>query len=496
MRRLPLILAAGLVSLAVALGACGDDEASSTDSSTTPADVTGTDATGDTTGQTTDNGGPEPSLWAVAGESNDWRAVFGYAGRIAGAAGNSQENELWVMDPDGSNKEKLTELADFENFDPPLSCEWGCFPDSELKWMAIGAGERTAQGFDFRIGSFNNSGTFKLIKDLVLADKIDFKFAGDRLYYSEVREGFEGCLQCQYDIFFIDLTTQMKTKILTFPPDDDLEQTTYRGHFKVSNDGRKLVLLNTTIRSVGVYLWINGAGLSKIDFLCELGTEDNCLGSGSEYSDKDPVAISNDGKTVVFFTFSDRFQRARVYNAEDPKDPPRLAVLGSVPQGSWIQKSCEPGQRPDWQWQRVIGDPVFTPDDSEIVFLVEDACRDQVTNQPPTKAQRNLKRVKLETLRSGKTLASKDVFSVTTSPKGDVTDNIYITGFDLSPDGATALFVGSPQVNQSGETLDDGNKRQRSDREVWRVRLDGENRTALTNDVAWEARSPLAIPNK
>ena len=103
-------------------------------------------------------------------------------------------------------------------------------------------------------------------------------------------------------------------------------------------------------------------------------------------------------------------------------------------------------------------------------------------------------RVKLETLLSGKTLEESDVFSITDNPSGDIKDNIFVSGYDVTSDGATVVFTGSPSFDQSGEPLKDSSSRHRNDREVYRMRLDGTNRIQITNDPSWEAQSPHAIP--
>ena len=405
----------------------------------------------------------------------------------------------------------------------PLSCNYGCFVSRDLKWLAIADGPPTVDGFNFRIGQVKDGMEFELIKDLVLKNKIDFQFVGkpaipgtcpgtgepctdklcfdgqlceglvpseDRLYYSEKAE----CLgaSCQYTVSYIDLNTTQTAELFVFPPESQIEDSTYKGHFKASPDGDNLILLNTTIRSVAVHLWKFGTGLIQLDFICKSGTQDNCEGTGSEYNDQDPVAISPDSRYAVFFTFSDRWQRARVYDLKNPGTI-FLAVLASVPSGSYIEHACDFGVLEPWQWPRVIGDPEFTPDGSEVVFLTDNSCA-APNGTLPKKSQRQIMRVKLQTLVDGKTLTESDVLNVTKNPFGDVKDNILITGFRISPDGATLAFTGSPIVDQSGEPLKDTSSRHRNDREVFRMTLSGGNLKQLTNDPSWEAQSPTVVP--
>jgi hypothetical protein len=489
--------------------ACGDDtggnvdvssDSGSADLITDTSDVDSTNSSGD---------------WDAPAESGSWQIVHNYRGRVQGS--NLGENDLWLIDSNGTQKSKLTDLAGLENVGTcvdsgkecnpspevnqvtgceeeeecrALSCNYGCFISDDLKWLAIADGPPSAQGFDFRIGQFKSNMEFKLIKNLILADKIDFQFVGDRLYYSEIAE----CVgaSCQYLVSYIDLSTLVTEELFTFPPGSDLEGSTFKGHFKASPNGERLILLNTTIRSVAVHMYKFGVGLIKLDFICKFGTEDNCEGTGSEYNDQDPVALSHDSRWAVFFTFSDRWQRARVYDLDNP-GVITLAVLASVPSGSYISKACEFGVLEDWQWPRVIGDPKFTPDGSEIIFLTENDCP-APNGTHPKKSLRNIMRIKLDTLVSGKTIEESDVFSITENPMGDIKDNVFVSGYGVSPDGATVVFTGSPSFDQSGEPLKDSSSRHRNDREVYRVRLDGTNRIQMTNDPSWEAQSPHVVP--
>ena len=457
------------------------------------------------------------ATWAAPAETGDWRIVYTYRGRVQGT--NLGQNDLWLLASDKSTNYKLTDLAELddvgtcvdsgEECDPnpevnqvtgceeeeecrPLSCNYGCFISDDLKWLAIADGPPTVKGYDFRIGQFKNNMEFKLIKNLVLANKIDFQFVGDRLYYSEL----ESCVgaSCQYLVSFIDLLTLATEELFSFPPGSELEDSTFKGHFKASPNGERLILLNTTIRSVAVHMYKFGTGLIKLDFICKFGTEDNCEGTGSEYNDQDPVAMSHDGRWAVFFTFSDRWQRARVYDLDNP-GVITLAVLASVPDGSYITHACDFGVLESWQWPKVVGDPQFTPDGTEIIFLTEDNCA-APNGLKPKKKLRNLMRVKLQTLLDSKTLEESDVFSITQNPKGDITKNILVTGYSISTDGATVVFTGSPTYDQGGDELKDSSSRHRNDREVYRIRLDRTNKQQMTNDPSWEAQSPHVVPTE
>ncbi|MFT7582697.1 MAG: hypothetical protein ACI9MR_004380, partial [Myxococcota bacterium] len=45
----------------------------------------------------------------------------------------------------------------------------------------------------------------------------------------------------------------------------------------------------------------------------------------------------------------------------------------------------------------------------------------------------------------------------------------------------------------SGQPISDGQARQRNDREVYRLKLDGTNMIQLTNDLSFSAESPFVV---
>jgi len=464
-----------VLGLALGVMACGDEGNTSPDDTTTKQD--GADA---------ETGPVDP--WAAPVETGAFRILYNERGRLPE---NASKNELWLMGADGKNQLALTDLAGLKDLDPPLSCNYGCVVSPDLEWIAVVTGPPTEKGFAMKLGRFNEDLEVALLKGGDLTDIVDFHFAGDRMFYSKQKS----CAgpSCTYQISVVELEENVNITVpfLTFPPDTELRDSTYKGHFKVSSDGKNIIMLNTTIRSVSVYLWRDGSGLIELDYLCKYGGDKaNCQGTGSEYTDTDPVALDDQGRYVAFFTFADRWQRIRLYDTQNPSQI-KSAIVASVPSGPWIEHACDAGAVSDWQWQRVIGDPYFTPDGEEIVFLAEYACPEN--GQQPKKSQSNIYRVKLATVLSEKTLTSQDVFNITKHPRGDVTANRRPTAFAVSPDGATIIFTGTPTFDQSGGLIADGSARQRNDREVFRIRLDGTNPSQLTNDLSFASESPMVV---
>lgn len=474
-----ILRAAGL-ALVLGLGTgCGDDGGSGDEDGTNDPD--GEDGTGG------DGEATQSDPWAAPVETGAWRVLFANRGRLPD---NADQNDLWIMDSDGTDQLALTELGGLKDLDPPLSCNYGCFVSPNLKWIAVVTGPPSASGFELQLGQFDPNMKIGLLKGGVIQDVIDFEFVADRMFYSKIKS----CTgpSCEFEFTVVELAENVNIPIPfeTFPKGEDLVDSTYKGHFRVSADGRNMVLLNTTIRSVEVFLWKQGTGLVSLDFICKFGEKGNCSGTGSEYTDTDPVAIDPTGRHIVFFTFGERWARARVYDTTQP-GVVQSSIMASVPSSAYIERACDPGVLAPWQWQRVIGDAYFTPDGQEVVFLGENACPEN--GQQPTKPVSNIYRVKLATLQSGKTLEESDVFNVTRHPKGDVTANRRPSAFQLTPDGATIVFTGTASYDQNGGLIPDGGARQRNDREVYRIRLDGTNAEQMTNDISFTAEAPFVV---
>jgi hypothetical protein len=464
----------------LALAACGDSGAGGV-----PAAGDGVGASDGAAGV---DGAGAADPWAAAVETDAWRILHGYRGRLTT---NAAESELWMLDADGANAQALTTFGGLKDLDPPMSCQHGCFVSPDMKWIAVVSGPPSEAGYTVSLGKIGDAYQVTLLKGGELEGLVHFEFAGDRFIYSK-KTSCTGA-SCQYGFHVIELADNVNEQLafLDFPIASDLEGSTYKGRFRVSPDGSVMVLLRTTIRSVNVYMWKDGLGLVELDFMCKFGTRENCTGTGSEYSDADPVAISQDNRYVAYFAFADRWHRIHVYDTTNP-ELGAVSIVASVGSGSYIEQACDPGVLQPWQWQKTVGSAFFTPDSSELVFLGETRCA--VDGVEPPKPGTDLRRIKVATLLEGRTLREDDIFNITKNATGDVTLNRRVDAFGLSPDGATAVFVATPTFDQSGNLIADGAARQRNDREVFRVRLDGSNIQQLTNDISFAAESPMAVP--
>ncbi len=449
---------------------------------------------------------------------DDFVALYGYQGRIPGV--NNNEHDLYLVNPDRTNPlvagtfgaqplttfslagatDCQTILEEDAEGNPtkygPCSCNFGCVVDRALKWIAISLKKPSATGFTFQIGRFDTQLHVAMVKGVFLKDIVDFKFAGNYLYYTK-QFACDGA-HCQYMIYRVQLEPVGQTEeLFVFPPDSDPDwpkHSNYKGHFKVSADGQMLVLLGTTIRSVRYYLWKAG-NLHELDYVCNQVVNGECIGAGSEYNDTDPVAISPDNSRVAAFTVAERDLRLRLYDTSTLQQ--KYLNLFTVPTGTYMAEICKMLPDIDWGFQKVVGDPHFSPDGSSLYFITYSACN---LISADSKPHTNLVMMGLSAVGDGTAFEQSDFINITKNPKSDGPENIVIEDFDISPSGKTLQFVGSPMFNFQGdpadpflEPLTPDSERARKDREIWLIGAGGQGRTQLTNDKKYEAKNPMAL---
>ncbi len=271
--------------------------------------VTGADGTDGTSGADGTDG-PTPEACDDTSK-DDFLAVFGYKSLLPpGIPAKDGEFDVWMMHP--KQKYQPSRLTKFSKDIEGKTCEYGCLVDDSLSYIAVNGQPPDENGFDFQMGIFNDCLSVSLNKGLILKDNAHFEFSQNYIYYSK-RKDCAGA-SCQYAIWRMNVTKPAENDLLIplFPPDDDPDwiggHSTYKGNFKVSPDGNSIVLLSPTIRSQRIYLWTKGT-LHEVNYLCENFQNDQCIGTGSEYSDRDPIAISPDSKWVVSFSVTDNALR-------------------------------------------------------------------------------------------------------------------------------------------------------------------------------------------
>lgn len=468
---------------------CADCADIAVDIAVDAGDDTTVDTTADTAldGSASDAADSSPDVsspWVGPEETDAWRVTFTGNNRIS----PTDEKVLWMWEPGQAGIIDIEDATGLGNLASPLNCTIGCLIARDLTSMAVRTAV-TGQGFATELGRLEPGLAYTPLAASSLEDVTDIHLVEGGIVHSEIAS----CMgaSCQYLLTHTDLTSGLETPLVTYPSASEMALSTYQGHFVSGGDGSKVLMLNTTTTSSTVSLWAAGTGLVQLDFLCKFGTAGNCQGTGSEYSDQDPLALSPDGKYAVFFSFQNSNQEVRLYDLESPGTR-YTTLLATVSEGAYLEKSCDFGSLKSWQWQRVVGTPRFTPDGKEVVFITETHCANP-DGSIDKKPLRNIVRVKMETLLAGGVAVETDFFNVTKNPGGDVVANLVVTGMDVTPDGATIVFTASPKEGQLGPLSDTG-FRQLNDRELFRVRLDGTQLEQVTDDLGWLAESPQVVP--
>ena len=409
----------------------------------------------------------------------DFRVAFTHQGRVAEYLGQS---DLWLTGADGTGLRSLTDFV--KTGDPSLTCHHSCILDDAMTWLAVAEGPRSAEGFfSFKMGRFNEAGEVSIMKANPLTGVVDLHFAGDYLYYSKLFRT-EGPSQ-QFEIWRVSLANPAeRTALFVFPPDEVLTGSIYRGRFFVNPDGSELVLLNPTIRSQAVFAWRDGH-IDQLDYICPMMGSGVCVGTGSEYTDVDPVAISRDGRFVAAFVVAGRELRVRLYDLEDPGTVPYKNLAQVSADAVYKVAICE--QKEPWQFAYVTGQPHFTHDGAGIYYVGRSDCGSE-------KPETDVLRLDVARILEPRPLEEGDILNVTATAKTGGPEQIVVSHLDLSPDGTVLVFSGTPMYQDNGELLVAASSRHRNDVEVWLQGISGGGLTQLTNDKKWLAIGPQALP--
>ncbi len=474
-----------LVLLPVACGG-GSDGTSSDDLGPNP------DATSDGSVEATTDV-PPAEVPAEPTEPEDFLVVYGEQGRIQGVS--MGKYDLWVAKQDGSEPFNLTgeNLPQFG-----LTCEFGCIVDEKLSHLAVALAPPEAGQFDFRFGPITSTLEVRLDKGDYLYDVVDLHFAGNYVFYStSLPCSTSG--KCQYKILRRDIagaTPGEPVEMGVFPPDDDPDlkagDSVYQGHFYVSPDASTVVVLSPTIRSVRLYT-LKAGTLQQLDFICWLteGTGDDarCIGAGSAYGDRDPLAISNDSRYVVFFAKAQKDFIVRLYDLQNPTAAPRMNFLMSVPSGDMNDLNNACANREPGQFLAIEGTPRFSPDDQGVVLVGSAKCPSP-TNP---RAWTSIYRIATASIGAGSPFDPPDMQQLIDKPDENVIQNVILHDASLSPQGRWIVFSGTPIYQTSGQFIDVNNSRATSDREVFVLDPQTGEITQLTNDIEYRTESVFTL---
>jgi hypothetical protein len=501
-------------ALATAPLGCGEDASgtgntgSSTDTTATASDA-GVSAGGDAEGQDTASADVPPpevteSFWVsyirhpALGSDPDEVILTGW--QNPGAVSNASKFGIGVDPRDPTKPGVQLSKAGFATAAKGLDkigCKYGCILSQNLRLALVAIGPATKDGYSFQLGEFDEKLQFN-IKKYGQLDKVQHvEFAGKYVFYSTAAK-CNATGKCQYDIrrwgpIDIDPAGWTDEAITRMAPDDDPDvtnnDTTYNGYFRASANGKTLTFLTTTIRSVKQYVWHETeeggkvtANISKLDYICQHPEGDGCVGTGSQYHDDDPVAISDDGKTIVFFSIVDRWLRVRKYVLET-EQPSVFSDLIEVTDGAYLQGYCKVLK--PWQYGQVRGQPAFSADGKTVYFLGYSDCPYGGTQKKWTGL------VAFDIARIGSTFKAQDWRDLTKNPKDNSALNRVIQQFVLSPKKQAAILVTTRWLNSSGKPSSDTDMATKQDSELSWLNLGGGELNLITNEVSQRALQPM-----
>lgn len=443
----------------------------------------------------------EPDVTPDSPFPEDFIVSFIYKGMVPNE--NTDKSDLYIVDSQGENpmapgvKAPLA-LTTFA-IDPeacqlvlakkadgtplttaPCSCNLGCTIDDTLTWIAVTTEKPSANGFAFQIGKFNADLQVQMVKGTLFQNIVDLAFTGGYLYFSQVKYCHE--TGCQYLVYRYDLENipEPQSQFL-MPPDGDPDlvdgQATTDGHFIAAADGQTIAFISPTIRSARVYVWRKGE-MKELDYVCPGGMQgDHCTGSGSNFSDLDPMALSHDGKKLSWFTQGPDGLELRFYDT-DVGTLRKLTLMDTTGK-DYATESCSQILGNDWKFNTVT-EPRFTDADDGLVFLASSHCDKQ--KRPYT----DVVKLPVSTIETGY-LQQHTIKNLTNNPRVDGLENTIILTWDLSPDGGNIAYAASPIYDGSGNELSESSANANKSRELWVADLEGKQKKQITYNAKYTA---------
>lgn len=455
--------------------------------------------------------GPEPAAFP-----EDFVISFVYRGIVPGE--NTDKSDLYVVDSKGRNPMApsvdmplaLTTFAiDPESCElilskmpdgtplstAPCSCNLGCIVDPTLGWIVVTVEAGTQMGFGFQIGKFNEDLEVSMVKGAKFQNISDVEFAGKYLYFSQSKYCVEtGCQYLVYRYNLDDLSTGADS-IFLLPPDDDPDladgQTITDGHFTASADGETVAFISPTIRSARLYVYRNGQ-LGELDFICPGEIQNGkCTGSGSEFSDVDPFAVSSTGKRLAYFLTTKDGLNLRLYDT-DTASVQTLAMINTTGK-DWGVESCNQVEASDWLFNKVSA-PVFGPDDNALFFIASSKC------DPVKKPYTDITRLPLSKVGTG-TMGQTTIKSITKNVRAEKLANTVIENFVFSPEGSNIAYIASPMYGDDLHTeLPEQSANAKKSRELWVVDVESGEKAQISFNskysATWLRSVELTVQNK
>jgi hypothetical protein len=390
---------------------------------------------------------------------------------------------------------------------PGVDCSSGCLVDATGRWLAVVVAGPAAEGQGSTVRLFRLAAgpvvTPSTVSDVT--DVTAMAFGDDALYFSRPRAACEaergpsrGC----HAFYRTPLSAPGAEEFLfTFPTAAALQTAMpHSGRFVMGQDGRTVVVLAPTTNTQSAWVWRTaGEPIRVAGPLCGVrgGTDGGtCVGSGSAYSDADPVALSPDGRHLALALVL--HDQDLVLGHMDLQGDGTLetATLLHLPDDvtDFAMNACYNRTPRDAPWQPTsVQAPLrFSRDGTEVVFVGRAAC-----GANKDKPWTNLLAVPLARIDQGGTLQRGDLRWITEFPSGAIVDCVSIlpAAMDLSPSGDFVVFAGTPRFDSAGQLLLDSQLQHFQDAEVWITRRDGTTEPAqLTARQGWRATSVQAVP--
>lgn len=423
--------------------------------------------------------------------TEDFRVVYSYAGRPATEVFG--RFEFRVADPRDSDPANDAVLLAAGAQEVP-DCTTGCFLDKGLRTLAAATAE-SGDGYALQVYDLGSAGSPAPVGPTI-PGVAHVAWAGSVLYYSQkvpCPTGTAAVTRC-FDVFRFDPAGPGGAQRLTQMPPVEEEGLTsafqYSGFFSVGEDNETLVFFIPTNVSVTLWVYRDGRRRKVLGPLCAAKDPyGKCIavpGGSSMYREDNPVALSPDGRTLVFPLLEEN-RELRLYRHEIGDEKAWSSTLLSVP-SDYLKNACY--NRQPWQFTEVRGPIRFSRDGRAVFFIGASRCD---PNQ--VKPWTNILRLDVARIGSGTPLGEADFHKVTDNPQAYTARAIAISDYDLSPSGEYVVLAGTPTVDMEGRPLPaQPSGRHERDSEVHVTRTDGAAvPVQITNDVTWRAESVFAV---